>query len=150
MKGNLAARLYSTARKLNLRETLIAAGLVAMTLLGPTSARSVAAYKLEEVCAFPSGSSSQSGPWSALIMGSDEAFYGTTYAGGSNGFGSVFRVTTNKVLTTLVSFANTNGANPRSALVLGRDGAFYGTASFGGGYNGGTAFRLRSDGELTT
>ncbi len=124
--------------------------LVTVKVLILQTALCLPAYKLEEVCAFPSSPSSSPGPWAPLIMGNDGAFYGTTYAGGSNGYGSVFRVTTNKVLTTLVSFANTNGAYPRSALLLGRDGAFYGTTSFGGSHNGGTAFRLASNGELAT
>ena len=39
----------------------------------------------------------------------------------------MFKVTTNGVLTTLVSFNSTNGASPSAELVLGKDGNFYGT-----------------------
>ena len=42
-------------------------------------------------------------------------------------YGTVFKVTTNGTLTTLVSFNGTNGANPNAALTLGNDGNFYGT-----------------------
>ena len=41
--------------------------------------------------------------------------------------GTVFQVTTNGTLTTLVSFNCTNGAYPYAALTLGNDGNFYGT-----------------------
>jgi uncharacterized repeat protein (TIGR03803 family) len=108
------------------------------------------AYRLEEIAAFPPGSTSESGPWAALTAGPDGAFYGTTYGGGSNGYGSVFRVTTNGNLTTLVSFANTNGANPRSSLLLGSDGMFYGATGFGGAGGYGTVFRVTTNGLLTT
>ena len=46
--------------------------------------------------------------------------------------GTVFKVTTNGTLTTLVSFNGTNGAYPHAGLTLGNDGNFYGTTSQGG------------------
>src|ERR1039458_5015543 len=49
-------------------------------------------------------------PAAALTLGNDGNFYGTTEDGGSNGVGTVFKVTTNGTLTTLVSF-NNSGAN---------------------------------------
>jgi uncharacterized repeat protein (TIGR03803 family) len=78
----------------------------------------------------------------ALTLGNDGNFYGTTGSGGSSHAGSVFQVTTNGTLTTLVSFNSTNGANPRNGLTLGNDGNFYGTTSTGGNGNVGTVFRL--------
>src|SRR5439155_474250 len=92
-----------------------------------------------------------------LVQGSDGYFYGTTYFGaGAFSYGTVFRIGTNEVLTTLVSLANTNGANPKAALVQGSDGNFYGTTTYGGatattnnpGY--GTVFRMDANGVLTT
>jgi hypothetical protein len=54
--------------------------------------------------------------------------------------GTVFKVTTNGLLTTLVKFNGTNGWGPRG-LTLGSDGNFYGTA--GGGIGGsGVIYRL--------
>ena len=57
-------------------------------------------------------------------------------------YGTVFRVTTDGVLTTLASFTGANGAHPQAGLVLGNDGNFYGTTSEGGPGGGGTIFRL--------
>ena len=89
-------------------------------------------------------------PRSALLLGVDGAFYGTTYAGGAHDEGTVFRVTTDGDLTTLVSFDNTNGANPQTSLTLGEDSAFYGTTSLGGAADWGTVFRITTNGDLTT
>jgi uncharacterized repeat protein (TIGR03803 family) len=89
-----------------------------------------------------------SNPQAALTLGPDGNFYGTTQKGSvSTYYGTVFKVTTNGVLTTLVSFSKTNGAYPEAALTLGNDGNFYGTTYFGGitniDPNGmGTIFRL--------
>jgi uncharacterized repeat protein (TIGR03803 family) len=95
------------------------------------------------------GGTNGSNPYAELILASDENFYGTTSQGGSagwNGPGTIFRMTPNGVLTTLVSFTGTNGpfagANPQASLVQGSDGHFYGTTSAGGSYNAGTVFRL--------
>src|SRR5208282_2863704 len=79
-------------------------------------------------------------PAAGLTLGPDGNFYGTTYSGGSSGNGTVFEVTTNGTLTTLVNFNSTNGANPRASLTLGPDGNFYGTTLNGGRSGYGTVF----------
>jgi len=78
-----------------------------------------------------------------LTLGSDGNFYGTTIYGGSMTAGTVFQITTNGVLTTLVSFTGTNGALPEASLTLGSDGNFYGTTTSGGAAGGGVIYRLR-------
>ena len=91
-------------------------------------------------------------PSTKLVPGNDGNFYGTTLTGGGNfspGLGTIFKVTPEGDLTTLVQFAGTNGANP-SGLTLANDGNFYGTTSTGGKSNVGTIFRMTSDGALTT
>ena len=76
-------------------------------------------------------------PGTALTLGNDGNFYGTTFYGGNTnlndgfGFGTIFKVTTNGVLTTLFSFSETNGYLP-GALTLGSDGNFYGMTEYGG------------------
>ena len=90
-------------------------------------------------------------PAAGLVQGSDGNFYGTTSTGGTNGaYGTIFKITTNGVLTSLYSFTGGDGAYPAAGLVLGSDGNIYGTTS-GGGTNGGygTVFKITSNGVLT-
>jgi uncharacterized repeat protein (TIGR03803 family) len=84
---------------------------------------------------------------SSLCLGPDGNLYGTSRAGGTQGFGQVFRVATNGEFTTLVSFdGNTNAGNP-SGLTLGADGNFYGTTSF---FGSASLFQVTTNGALTT
>jgi uncharacterized repeat protein (TIGR03803 family) len=103
------------------------------------------------------GGSDGACPMSALVQGSDGYLYGSTTMGGiSNGyygFGTIFKISTNGVLTTIYSFTDgPNGAGPTaSALVQGSDGYFYGTTCYGGEYESGTVFKFdTTDNSLTT
>ena len=95
-------------------------------------------------------------PHCALTQGSDGNFYGTTCYGGAtnstypDGMGTVFKVTTNGALSTLVSFNSTNGAGPWAGLAQDNDGNFYGTTSLGGSGGYGTVFKMTTNGTLTT
>jgi len=97
---------------------------------------------------YTNGAGSQAG----LVLGNDGNFYGTTTDGGTNSssYGTIFQMTTNGILTSLVSFDNTNGAYPIAGLALGQDGNFYGTTYTGGSSNAGTIFKMAADGTLTT
>jgi uncharacterized repeat protein (TIGR03803 family) len=89
-------------------------------------------------------------PYGTLIQGPDNNFYGTTVAGGW-GYGTIFAVTTNGLVTTLYSFTGgVDGANPQAGLVQGADGNFYGTTQGGGSNSFGTVFQLSTNGLLTT
>jgi uncharacterized repeat protein (TIGR03803 family) len=61
---------------------------------------------------------------------------------GGSGFGTVFQMTPDEKLTTLISFTGNDGANPIDKLVQADDGELYGTTSAGGAGGGGTIFRL--------
>jgi uncharacterized repeat protein (TIGR03803 family) len=91
-------------------------------------------------------------PDAGLVQGSDGNFYGTTYDGGTNNFGTVFKITPQGTLATLHQFGAlpTDGVYPQAGLVQGSDGNFYGTTVYGGTYGSGTVFRITSAGSLTT
>lgn len=97
-------------------------------------------------------STSGANPHCKLIQDCQGNFYGTTFLGGSNFEGTIFKINSDGDLATLVSFAGTNGANPWAGLVHGNDGNFYGTTQFGGTNFGslGTIFRISTNGTFTS
>jgi uncharacterized repeat protein (TIGR03803 family) len=91
---------------------------------------------------FGSGQDGQS-PSGDLVVDASGNFYGTTYAGGLNGAGTVFKVTPTGQETVLWNFGSgADGQNPFGSLVLGQDGNLYGTTSEGGAHGAGTVFKL--------
>lgn len=96
------------------------------------------------------GGNDGANPYAALTPGSDGKFYGTTFQGGQYGNGTVFSVTPDGQLATLLAFDSTNGDLPFAGLASGADGIFYGTTYQGGAYGRGTTFRMTTNGMLTT
>ena len=88
-------------------------------------------------------------PYCGLTLGADGNFYSTTFQGGLNNLGTIFRLTPDGAFTSLLSFNGTNGAAPYAALVRGADGNFYGTTFTGGVSNWGTIFLITTNGALT-
>ena len=109
-------------------------------------------------------------PSAGLVQATSGEFYGTTYYGGANFTGAVFKITPTGTLTTLYSFCSqgghecTDGEYPTAGLVQATDGDFYGTTSCGGSgtppdnnprcsgaaSGSGTVFKITSSGQLTT
>jgi uncharacterized repeat protein (TIGR03803 family) len=87
-------------------------------------------------------------PEAGLVQGTDGALYGTTSAGGLNGYGTVYKLNTNGTGFLLIkNFDNaTSGGYPYGALSQGSDGALYGTATEGGSGDRGTVFKLNPNG----
>jgi uncharacterized repeat protein (TIGR03803 family) len=94
-----------------------------------------------------------------LALGKDGNFYGITSLGGkgsgTNGYGTVFKITPSGSLTTLYSFSGeADGATPVTGLTVGSDNNLYGVTYFGGtgsGMNGnGTIFRITPAGSFTS
>jgi uncharacterized repeat protein (TIGR03803 family) len=92
---------------------------------------------------------------SALVQGFDGKLYGTTFEGGANSGGTVFKVTTGGSLTTLYNFCGKvhfvclDGAEPRDP-VLAANGSFYGSTLIGGAPNLGTIFKITAAGKFTS
>lgn len=82
-------------------------------------------------------------PEGGIVQARDGNFYGTTYAGGANGYGTLYQmVPSTGKLAILSAFTNGDpGGNPVGTLIEGIDGLLYGTAEYGGADNFGTIFR---------
>ncbi len=103
-------------------------------------------------------------PTQTLMLGPDGDLYGTTLAdalaatdlssGGLSKLGTVFRMTTAGVITTLTNFNDTSdapkGFNPNGGLLVAADGNFYGVTYDGGAKRRGTIFRMTPAGAITT
>jgi uncharacterized repeat protein (TIGR03803 family) len=92
-------------------------------------------------------------PRGVLVQGTDGNFYGTTYQGGSDNEGSVFKITPAGVFSLIHSFFYASpafdGQLPWDGLALGPDGNFYGTTANGGTKNDGTLFKITPSGTET-
>jgi uncharacterized repeat protein (TIGR03803 family) len=96
-------------------------------------------------------------PAAGLVQGRDGNLYGACSAGGANGWGTVFKITTSGALTTLYTFSapsststNADGADPQAGLIQGKDGDLYGTCEEGGTSALGTVFKITTSGAFTT
>ena len=85
------------------------------------------------------------------MQGSDGSFYGTTFQGGTNGLGAIFKISANGALTPLYSFTGgDDGALPVGGIIRGSDGNFYGTSLEGGTNGGGAVFKISASGAFTS
>jgi uncharacterized repeat protein (TIGR03803 family) len=85
-------------------------------------------------------------PDAGLVQATNGNFYGTTGEDGANGFGTVFKITPNGVLTTLYNFCSeancADGLEPNATLIQASNGKLYGTTAEGGAYNDGNVFEI--------
>ncbi len=87
-------------------------------------------------------------PTGGVIGGSDHYIYGTTFRGGTQDAGTIFRVGKDgRDFRVLHHFAATNDCrHPQSELFEAKDGWLYGTTTGGGGHARGGIFRIARDG----
>lgn len=88
-------------------------------------------------------------PIARLLLDAAGNLYGTTCYGGTQGMGTVFKVTPGGTETVLYSFAGTpDGSCPLAGLIL-HAGIFYGTTYQGGASNYGTVFSVTKKSQET-
>jgi uncharacterized repeat protein (TIGR03803 family) len=88
-------------------------------------------------------------PYASLLKGADGALYGTTFAGGPNNTGTVFKLNEDgSEYSVLYRFWSPRAFWPYAGLLQAADGALYGVSGYGGlGDSGsGTVFKLNTDG----
>ena len=98
-----------------------------------------------------SGGADGANPWAGLVWGPAGSLYGTTEAGGTSGYGTVFKLSKTGKKTVLYNFTGTgsDGAYPFARLVWDAAGNLYGTTYKGGASGNGTVFKLAKTGKET-
>ncbi len=106
--------------------------------------------------AFQGGADGQY-PFGGVILDKHGALYGTTFQGGTNGVGTVFKLTpgpSGYTKTILYSFqGGSDGVLPYAGLYMAADGSLFGTTEYGGGSpsgGAGTVFKLTPSGSTYT
>lgn len=117
---------------------------------GGTVFRATLSGELTTLHSFDRGKRDARQPYTGLVQAGDGDLYGTTFMGGSENRGVVFRISLSGTYSVVHEFTGDDGGSPEGALVAGPDGALYGTTLEGGENNRGTIYRLGTDGQLTT
>lgn len=89
--------------------------------------------KLKALHSFKGGATDGASPYAGLVLDGFGNAYGTTFAGGNSGKGTVFKVDQTDRTTVVYSFTGgLDGGNPQGGLVRDFAGNLYGTTSKGG------------------
>lgn len=94
-------------------------------------------WNLDTLYSLSGNQQGRTGPFASLLMDSAGNLYGTTYADGAFGKGSVFKLTPagggEWTYATLYDFTGgSDGAHPYTSLVMDSSGKLYGTTYAGG------------------
>ncbi len=100
--------------------------------------------------AFSSSGDDGANPFSGVIFDNAGNLYGTTFAGGSSGYGAVYQLVPSHggwTENVLYSFQPGNdGSGPSAGLIFDASGNLYGATAIGGSGGGGTVFKLTPSG----
>jgi uncharacterized repeat protein (TIGR03803 family) len=97
-----------------------------------------------------SNSTDGANPKGSLVQHSNGNFYGMTTQGGTNGGGTIFKISSTGTFSVLKHLnAATNGKVPQGKLLIGSDNNLYGITSAGGTKNAGTIFKITPAGTFT-
>jgi uncharacterized repeat protein (TIGR03803 family) len=135
------------SRRIFVRPLLAA---VSALILVAGTAGAQAAGKEKVLHSFTGFAAGQDGglPNGGVVRDDAGNLYGTTFNGGANDLGTVFKIAPNGTETILHSFANggDDGVNPMAGVVLDKQGNTYGTAHNGSAHNVGVLFKLTPQG----
>jgi uncharacterized repeat protein (TIGR03803 family) len=87
----------------------------------------------------------------SLVRDSQDNLYGTTFEGGTFGYGTVFKLEPSGKETVLHSFSDAqgDGANPYAGVVRDANGSLYGTTTWGGRFGYGMVYKITPTGKET-
>jgi uncharacterized repeat protein (TIGR03803 family) len=99
------------------------------------------------------GCADGSTPYAGLLQATDGSFFGTTYTGGSNDGGTVFRIDMKGRFKKVYSFCSqtgcADGSSPYAGLLQAPSRNFYGTTESGGAASAGSVFKVTPSGTLS-
>jgi uncharacterized repeat protein (TIGR03803 family) len=125
----------------------VASGALALAalLVGMGAAPSAHAQTFKSLYSF-TGSPDGAAPYGAVIKDKSGNLYGTTSAGGTSGFGTVYKLSKKGQETVLHSFTGgADGSDPVAGVVMDSSGNLYGTTRSGGSAGFGTVFELNRE-----
>ncbi len=93
------------------------------------------------------GGTDGASPEGRLVSDAAGNLYGTTFAGGPSGDGTIFEINIKGKETILHRFTGANGAKPEAGLTMDAKGNLYGTTTAGGANGNGTVFKLGKNSE---
>jgi uncharacterized repeat protein (TIGR03803 family) len=102
--------------------------------------------------AFAGSPNDGAGPSGGLVMDKSGNLYGTTDTGGTNDYGTVFKITPSGTETILWDFGpldSGDGIAPIGGLAIDGQDNLYGTTSLGGAFGAGILFRVTPSGKET-
>ena len=85
-------------------------------------------------------------PLGPLLEAADGFLYGVTAAGGTNGFGTFFKLGKDGTFEMVRNFTRFDGGFPAASLIRGSDGVLYGVCAGYSQQTNGTVFRMNLDG----
>lgn len=91
------------------------------------------------------GGTDGANPEGRLVSDASGNLYGTTFAGGTSGDGTIFEISVKGKESILHRFTGTNGAKPEAGLTMDAKGNLYGTTTAGGANGNGTVFKLEKN-----
>jgi uncharacterized repeat protein (TIGR03803 family) len=96
------------------------------------------------------GGNEGANPYGRLVQSTNGYLWGTAAIGGSNGYGTVFRMILPSTISGIHQFTGgVDGANPETGVTVGADGAFYGASTQGGEDSYGSIYRVTPGGVTT-
>jgi uncharacterized repeat protein (TIGR03803 family) len=138
--------LQPSTSKIRLGAASAALTLAVVFVFGLVTVRSAHAQTFTDLYNFTIGHDGGN-PYAGLIRDSKGNLYGTTYWGGSSGWGTVFKVDKTGKETVLYNFTGrADGANPAAGVIRDSKGNLYGTTYDGGAFNWGVVFKVDTAG----
>jgi len=134
-------RIRFAIRTLN--AACVALGLTILAVLTVSAVPSAQAQTFKSIYSFTGDPDGATPYGSVIIKDNTSTLYGTTTYGGSDNFGTVYKLSKSGKEKVLYSFTGgADGGEPFAGLAMDKSGTLYGTTIAGGSSNKGTVFKL--------